>query len=242
MTIKIDIAIKTIDRSPRRNFLGETLTNLKRSGVLKSEHLGKLWIVDGGSKDLWSYLHSQGVDEDFLINHGDRTLQQNAQRCIELVSRGNSKWCLVLEDDLDVCDRFLESVVYWLEEHQLHGTMMYVFGANYDQIALAHHMHQTSWAYPCQSFYGALACAWLRETAADLAKWLGPDPFLKKMNGDELRTHAHDLKLGQWGIEQGLHFFLSAVPNFIQHIGVESSLGNKQVVYPAWPGREWSYA
>jgi hypothetical protein len=238
----IDIAIKTIDRSPKKNFLGETIKNLRRGGVFKSEHLGKLWIVDGGSRDVWTYLKSQGVTEVLRhqVDHAKRSMHQNAQRCIDLASSGTADFALVLEDDIDVCRNFLESVVAWLGDHELSTPMMYVFGANYAQIAVEAKKGIRFWNYPCDSFYGALACGWSAPVARDLARWLGPDPFYKKKDGEEVRTHGHDLLLGRWGSFLKLHHFLAAAPNFVQHIGAESSLNNKSVSYPGFD-REWSY-
>ncbi len=91
MSDRISIVIKTIDRVPRggKNYLGTTLANLERGGVFRSEHLASIDIVDGGSEDFDAYRQAEvdGVNARVAggINcqSGERTLQQNGQRCIE---------------------------------------------------------------------------------------------------------------------------------------------------------------
>lgn len=244
--VTVDIAVKTIDRSPRdkKNYLGITLRNLKRAGVFKSKNLGRFWIVDGGSLNPEAYYQQEGVTEtghQVFTDHAVRTMHQNAQRCIDLASSGGADYALVLEDDINTCSNFLESVVKWLDQHELSTPNMYVFGCNYQQLELMIRRGSRVWPYPCESFYGALACCWPREVAQGLAKWLGPDPFYKNEKGEEVKTHGHDLLLGRWGEWMGFDHFLASAPNFVQHIGVDSGLNNKKVIYPAWNGPEWSY-
>jgi hypothetical protein len=223
----------------RRNYLGETLTNLERSGALRFRSpLSSLHIVDSGSPELAKFLVSQ-VPDSFVpraeFHSGRWTLHQTAQRAIAAVAGDPcANWCLVLEDDLDFCDRFLESVVGWLDDHARDDRLMYAFGANYIQIAS--HFRAGEWDYPVGAFYGAQALAWKREDAAQLAEWLGPDP-----NYNGIRDHGHDLLLQQWGKSRGLTHFLASAPSFVQHVGVESGINNRFFEFVTWPGRDWYY-
>jgi len=231
--VKLVIAIKTKDRSPNKNYVRDTLANLERAGVMDSPHLLDLGIVDSGSrpafvKDLRA--------TDWPVDSAVRTLHQNAARCIEAVGADKrADYGMVLEDDLDFCDRFLEQVVAWLEDHEVDYPQMYVLGANFDQIRRVAEMGGQAWAYPVTAFYGAQALVWKRQHAAQLAGWLGPDP---QYNG--VTDHGHDLLLQQWGKSIQLTHFVASAPCMVQHIGNESGIGNRFFQFP-WGGRDWEY-
>lgn len=221
------IAIKTHDRTPRggRNYLEETLDNFCRATALTDVSHG-LYIARGEG----------------------RTLHQNAREAIRMAAEhpDRARWVMVLEDDLDFCDGFLDSALRWLEDHASDERLMYAFGANYDQIRVATERGLTAWHYPVDAFYGAQALAWKREDAAELAEWLGPDPFyrsLDKQTGEvtEIRDHGHDLLLQHWGRHRGVTHFLASAPSFVQHIGRQSGIGNGSFQFTSWPGRDYRY-
>lgn len=231
--VKIGVVIKTKDRSPRRNYLGDTYKNLERAGVLASSHLAFLKIMDSGSSvQFFKDNLPLQFDARNVFSH-PRTLHQNAARCIQLASEGFHTYAMVIEDDLDFSDGFLESVVAWLQDHP--GSLMYALGANYAQIQGVAERGQSAWNYPVGAFYGAQALVWRREDAAQLAQWLGPDP-----NYNGVKDHGHDLLLQRWARERGFEFFLAAAPCMVQHIGNESGIGNRFFQFP-WGGREWRY-
>jgi hypothetical protein len=232
--VKINIAIKTKDRSPRKNFLRTTLENMIRAGVLESPHLRALRVVNSDASSDWAK-PLPVITGPWVIDSCARTLHQNASRCIELASQGDADYAMVLEDDLDFCDDFLESVVAWLADHAVDGPQAYVLGASYSQIQATVNAGDSAWAYPIGAFYGAQALVWRREHATQLAEWLGPDPMY---NG--VRDHGHDLLLQKWGREQGLDHFIASAPCMVQHIGNESGIGNLFFQFP-WGGRDWRY-
>jgi hypothetical protein len=145
---------------------------------------------------------------------------------------------MVLEDDLDFCDEFLEQVVPWLEDHP--DYLMYVLGANYAQIQGIAERGGSGWRYPADVFYGAQALVWRREEAAQLAEWLGPDPFYVNGDGKKVRDHGHDLLLQRWARERKAEYFLASTPCMVQHIGEESGINNRFFQFP-WGGRNWRY-
>jgi glycosyltransferase involved in cell wall biosynthesis len=203
-----------------------------------------LAIVDSGSPDPEAYYDREVFPNVPLTARAKlrfdsapkRTLHQTAAVAIRSASEAAARWVLVLEDDIDVCDDFLESVAAWLEQHATSRHRMYAFGASYSpQIRLANNAGRTIWPYHIPQFYGAQALAWAREDAQQLAEWLGDDPSYK---GN--RDAHHDILLQQWGQGLGLTHFAASVPSFVQHIGTESTLDNDPFVFP-WPGSEWSY-
>lgn len=264
MTKTIAITIKTFDRGaypPKtRNYLGETMANLHRGGVFKSPHLHSLTLVDSGSPNPAEFLrkelggppavgsmmlHDRQVLLDIPTER--RNYHANACRAIQLAGQKGSwtehpaDWAMVLEDDIDVCTDFLESVVAWLADHEKPSPMMYAFGANYPQIRDLYRKGKTSWPYGCGGFYGALCCVWSPADALDVVEWYGPDPAYLNKDGSKIYGRGHDLMLGRWGKERGLTHFVASVPCFVQHIGLESGLGNRKITYAGWRGRGYSY-
>lgn len=244
--MKIAIAVKTMDRAPRRNFLGATLANLARAGVFDSEHFHSLTLVDSGSPDFQAFWNAEvgaalptkyrdKIARDLPDEGGRRTLHQNAARAIRVAARAGADLALVIEDDIDVVDGFLETVAAWFRDHEEPG-QMYVLGANYARVQYLAGLGRTRWEYPCDKFYGAQALLWRTETAAAVAEWLGEDPDFE---GD--RTRSHDLLLGKWGAEAGPGHFVASVPSLVQHIGNESSIGNEPFVFPSFPGHGYEY-
>lgn len=215
----VAITIKTKDRSPAKNYLRQTLDNLARAGVLDSPLLHSYEIVATEETD------------------PPRSLQANASRAIQLAAEKDAGWCLVLEDDLDFCDQFLDSLVKWLIDHARKNYKgFFALGANYAQITVAAKRGETYWSYPVEAFYGAQALVWRREDAQKCAEWLGSDPVY---NG--VRNHGHDLLLQQWGKSLGLIYFIASAPSMVQHIGEESGIGNRFFQFGSWPGRDWRY-
>ena len=249
MTKTVAIAVKTMDRGacpPKaRNYLGATLANFERAGVFKSEHLHSLALVDSGSPKPWEFLEREvgslieycGLD----IPERRRNLHRNAARAIELAGSAGADWAMVVEDDIDVCADFLESVVAWLEDHAQPSPMMYVFGANYRQIRVLYQKRKTVWRYPARGFYGALCCVWSPVDALDVVDWYGDDPAYLNKEGGKIYGRGHDLMLGRWGQERGVTHFQASVPCFIQHIGLDSGLGNRKIEYAGWRGPGYSY-
>lgn len=236
MVERVSIALKTKDRSPNRNFALATLENLHRAGAFSSPHFAGLSVVV--SSRSVGYL-AGAVVEPALFDVADRTLHQNAQRSIQRASEVDAEWAMVLEDDLDFVDCFLESVVAWLRDQDV--CPMYALGANYSQIETAVERGRSSWEYPVGAFYGAQALVWRREDAAQLADWLGPDPFYPGRHGQEVRDHGHDLLLQRWGRERGREYFIASAPSMVQHVGAASGIGNRFFQFQSFPGPGWRY-
>ena len=50
---EITVVMITVDRTPRKNYLLETLKNLERGDVWKSEHLHSFHLFDSGGSKNW---------------------------------------------------------------------------------------------------------------------------------------------------------------------------------------------
>lgn len=225
----ICIGIETKIR-PVENYLDQTLTNLERAGVPRSEHFAGLTIT-----------HGEGC-----------TRLQNAQRTIlaavEQAEIVGAEWVMKLEDDLDFTDNFLENVTDWLADCGHAAAPMFVFGATFERVSQSHFNEDehsifdqvgkrisfpNARAYmrrdinvvghSVRGFWAAQCLVWKTETARHLAEWMGDDPTL--FDGKMYhRDRGHDLQLQVWGAELGAKVFATCVPSFVQHIGRHSNL------------------
>lgn len=244
--MKVAVVMRTIDRSPRRNFLGKTLGSFARSGVFESDHFASMDIVDSGSPDPLGYFEYEAAphveaSHDILVHHGEElTPNACATRAHEAALIRDSDWVLFCEDDINVCGRFLDSVALWLADHADPSYPLYSFGANYVQVSEFTHQGRTCWPYPVDSFYGSQCYAVSAEANRELVPWLAdhPLPSCAPPGCDE---RGHDLRLQDWGRDRDAEFFLATVPSFIDHIGYDTAMGCRFYTFRSWPGPDWSY-
>lgn len=236
----IAVVMITVDRSPKRNYLTETLDNLKRTGMWQSSRLHSFWLCDSRA-DLFAdnALIAAGLALSSVSALGRRTANQNVAAALKYGAKSGAPWVLFLEDDIDVCDRFLDGVGAWLDWHAFPDCPIYAFGAAYDIIDGLHRRGETSWRYPVDGFYGTQAFATRATDALSLAWWLEQHEFSHTKDGT-----AYDLSMHDWADAQGVRHFLASVPSFVQHIGMESAIAPRRDVhvFKSWPGREWSYS
>lgn len=229
------VTLITIDRSPKRNYLADTLQNLQRAGVFSSHLLERFAIIDGGSPSLdflWDAVKLI-PNRRMAFYSSKTTATKNAARAFGMAGYHGSDWTLFLEDDIDVCANFLESVDAWLKKHADKGHVVYPMGANYSAIDEMAARGRDYWSYGVQSFYGTLAVA-MRPTDAML---VGAH-LLASATADE-----YDLRIAEWAKGRGITHFLTPAPSFVQHIGAESTIrpGGDFHQYSSWRGKDWSY-
>lgn len=225
------VVMITIDRSPKPNFIGQTLAALDRSGVFQSLLLDSFTIFDSGSASLKFLPMING----WPVLSAKRCPVENTAAALRHGAESGSPWVLFLEDDIDVCGRFLESISMWLEDHA-EGYEVFPLGANYNTIIAMERLGKTSWRYAVEQFYGTLAVAMRAETAGQVADYL-----MQRRGSTE--GSPYDLYMADWARERGITYFLTPVPSFVQHTGVESVIrpGSIFHVYESWPGPDWSY-
>jgi D-inositol-3-phosphate glycosyltransferase len=238
----IALTVITVDRSPRQNYLAAMLGNLNRSGLWRSRTPFTLHIVDSGSPDGW--LDSQGVgalqaaypDRVFVDvpTAGRRSANQNAARALEVGVASGADWILFTEDDIDVCDRFLDSVAAWIDRHAKIERRLYAFGAAYSEIVQLTARGIEEWDYPIEAFFGTQAIALWKTDAAEIADYIRHDP----------KPQLYDTAMKDWCRRRypDLRYFLASAPSFVTHVGVESAIHFPRFHnFASWPGRAWSY-
>lgn len=267
--MKFNVAIETKDRrlSGGRNYLGETLTNLKRAGLFDSQDLNSFIIVSGGEQPDFYDIEVKpvlaGVRHEFVhCPTKGCTRQQNGARAIRYGAMNpGGDWVIKLEDDLDFIDGFLSSVSAWLADYSRAAVPMFSLASTFEMVSQSKYAEpgesvlgpgssfpnvrammargDAIAGYPVQGFWGAQALVWRRTMAQNLADWLGDDPFLWD-GREQHRERGHDLLLQVWGHQLHAKVFGVAIPSFVQHIGRQSNLANPFFEYP-FPGRDWSY-
>lgn len=236
------ITIRTADRAPRRNYLLDTLANLERAGVFRSEIPFVMHVIDtGGSApefmaqlQLWRSLHAQNIEIESAAEK--ISPNRNAIEALTIGGKSGAEWVLFLEDDVDVCGDFLESVDKWLSDNARPSCLIYPFCAAYG--AKSGRVHGKPWHYAIGGFYGTQAYAVRGTDALRIAEWMNARLAEHPMK------QGHDLLLKEWSLAvnpENPHF-LCPTPDFVQHKGKESSLHPGRFhEYAMFSGPTWSY-
>lgn len=239
----------TIDRSPGVNYLAETLANLGRDSW--GDRLVSFDLYDSGGPSCphWvrGTLPGTTLKVPTLVSRighlwPDRPVCPN--RNVAGALRGGSEvdvpWVLFLEDDIDVCADFFDSVGAWLDDHAREDRRLYAFGANYRWVEEAMAEGRAAADYPLGQFYGTQAIALRSEDAASLSAYLVEHCYDRTEDGT-----CYDLLMADWARQTWpeIRHFLASAPSLIQHIGRTSSIRPRAEThtFPSWPGREWSY-
>lgn len=234
--------MRTLDRTPRRNYLGATLQALQASGFR-----GPLTLVDSSPS---SWLTDAGLDPDdtwFSLTDCVVTVQptavsltnnQNALRALRIGLATGRPWIVHLEDDLDVCRDLDGAIARWLTDHVHVDRHLYTFHTPYREVRQAYTRGETAWAYPIKGFYGNQCWAIRRDDAASLADYL--ETAIPTWSSGQ----GFDLLIKQWAkvVWPDIGYFLASVPSFVQHVGTESSLHFPRFHQNgSFPGRDWTY-
>ena len=252
---KISVVMITADRNKKgkTNYLTETLVNLKRSNFWFSDAVNSFdlcatagspldWtddslLFDSSFKLIPPNVKCHAVDS--LLN--DYLPCENAGRALVIGSNRNSKWVLFLEDDLDFCADFIQSVSRWLEKFESDDHRLYVFGTPYDNVLSEFEANQQSLLYPIKNFYGTQCFAIRSEDACSLGEYLLSNPLVGGIHS----PGAYDLMIHDWmEINYPTHeHFLSSVPSFVQHIGRQSIATGLSIThtFESFQGNDWSF-
>lgn len=243
----IAVVLITVDRTPAENYLAQTLTNLRRAKTWDSVRFHSLILCDSGGSDTWpeQAIRQVGVDKVIVYRSPDKkTPNRNVADALRIGAsichNWEAKWVLFLEDDIDVCDHFIDSVGVWLDEHSRPNYHVFALGANYDRVTELAREGKTNWEYPIDGFYGTQAFAIRPDDAKSLSSWLEKNEFSKNVDGS-----AYDLIMHDWAHSTfpNNQFFLASVPSFVQHIGTDSVIRPRAGIhtFPSWPGQNWRY-
>lgn len=214
---KIPIVLITKDRSPKQNYIFQTIDSLKNGGVFDSEHFHSLTILDDFSNDTYIKRIRNHIEKlpITLITHSEVAGSKgNAERAHRLLASltDETNWGMVMEDDITVCSRFLESAIGWVNDCQAEVRRIYFMALP----SIPHGSKKD--CYETSSFYGSQCYIVRTSDSLSIAEFLNTaGPF----------NNGHDTKLLKWlraTYEKKYHKVCSPVPTLIQHVGVESSI------------------
>lgn len=151
-----------------------------------------------------------------------------------LAADPSADYLLFLEDDLAPCADFFGSVRRWLADHPRTQTdPLCTFYTPYVETAT----HAPAWEYPLLKYYASCAVAIHRSHWPHLLDCL---PWLI-----DWTTGQHfDLLLKVWAQIRcpAVTTVLGAAPDFVDHVGHQSSLGCQEVRRSfSWRGADWTY-
>ena len=232
----------TVDRSPGRNYLVETLRNLKRSDLITSERLYSFDLVDSGPGSEWARSAAEWVMPGWFSVVAEqtgtkRTANENVAAALRQGhSRSFAAWVVFLEDDIDVCDRFFDSVGAWLDDCSRDDRRVYALGS----CQVSKKSRGRAADIGIEHFFGTQAFALRRDDALNLSAYLDEHVYDRTDTGAQYDLLMHDWALARW---PSVRHFLASVPSFVQHIGRESVIEPRPSthLFASWPGREWSY-
>lgn len=238
----ISAVMVTVDREPGVNYLGPTLENLKRSDLLTSTRLEELFILDSGPNWGGAFLADALAEalsglETHRVHSGSHLEKVcaniNVSEALKQAAGAERPWVLFLEDDIDVCANFFDSVGAWLDKYAQEQYRVYPFGSS-------HSGPQDFVRVHCKQFYGTQCFAIRSSDAISLADYIEANCFTLTDNGT-----CYDLLMAKWvqKVYPPWQTFLAASPSFVQHVGKSSVIQPRKSVhqFASWPGREWSF-
>jgi len=224
--------MRTINRAPKTNYLDTTLKNLEQGGLFKSRIPFSFQIFDSGSEDL-TYL--KGIEGRYPVvrTKSRLSLLGNAARALSQGSQQDCDFVIFLEDDIEVCSRWLESIDGWLSHYCSEAMRIAVFYTPYPDVLRCFKEKRPVWKYPSRAFYGSQCFALRRDDAESLSRYLS-----------SVECKGTDLIIKDWlNLTYPTNpFFYASCPSFVQHIGIDSSLGERKAHQcSSYQGQNWKF-
>lgn len=232
----------------RQNYVKETLEAMVRSHVFESPVLHSFSICDSGTQNpsfFEAEIEGALAGKPFGLYWPGKwlTSNENAGVALRIGADSGAPWVLFCEDDIDVCDYFLDSVWAWLCKHAHVKRRLYTFGSNNSDFR-GSELNDVS----ISSFFGTTCYAVRREDAASMSDYIKGKPLYTGSQNDVEKpgvTVAHDLHFHEWAklAYPEIGHFAASVPSFVQHMGNASALSARDNIirYASWPGRGWRY-
>lgn len=249
--MKYLISMRTMDRSPKKSYMHKTMGSLIKSGLFESIIPFELHLFDGGSLSI-DYLRQYKSLNNLFIHEVDHKITRNENwlRSIEYVKHFNCDYIIQLEDDILVCDNWLESIDSYIKKHPtlINRNPMTSFYAPYKEIERKTAKKVDNWEQNYQQFYGTQCILFKKDIALEVVEYIKNgienfDDCSFKFRGEKygrgMIGGCIDLWLQEWGAANysGKHFLVSC-PSFVQHIG---RIKNKHLHQSHFLGEDWSY-
>lgn len=234
------------------DYLDMTITSLKKSGFFESTIDATLFLNDSGPKEkshIIKYENNPKIQCFYLeqfpkfevhVGYSEivKKANYNAFLALERSLDYDYEWFIFMEDDLEFCNRFIESVDLYIQDWITSSDRLISFYTPYEQVEACYKQKVHAWKYRVGDFYGA-QCFAIRKV--DVGYLLN---HLKKLfipNSPWGLAVDINLKHWLWDNYPAYNFFVASVPSFVQHKGNMSSLSSHQHVAQSYKGEQWTY-
>jgi len=219
--VSLVLAIRTADRSPKKNYLRTTVQGLRGHGVAGSD----IHVFPTDPDMGW--LLTEVTAGDVTVHPPSARLRanENAIRMIGLLDVIDADWIVLSEDDLEWCPDPIESMSRWLGAYHHPDVSIYRFFA-FDTLKPVHSHLATA---PLREMRGSQAVAMRAADARRFAAWAKSHPLNWRPKGAPFQDRPHDgfdKLLGYWALQDrpSMTTGLVSRPFFVKHLGVQSSL------------------
>lgn len=230
--------MRTADRSPKPNYLGQTVRSLIVQGVLPTDI--HLLPTDPAIAWLETELGKTPVSVHAPQKH--RKPNANGLAPIALLETYPADWIVLSEDDLEWCGDPLGSIARWLDDHATPERAIYRFFA-FDDVTRAGHGGSV---VPCREQKGSQVVALRAADARRFKLWAEAHPTNWRPTDAPFQNRPHDgfdKLLGYWALSEDPHATgLVSRPFFVRHLGVESALHGRGLRRDReFAGTDWRY-
>lgn len=239
--MKISLNMITMDRTPKENYIKDTIMSLKKGGVFDSNILGAFNIlVSNQNSDFLNFIELDSVN--IVIPEEAKNGNENYASAVLQGYKDNCDYIMLIEDDISVCAKFLESTVKWLEERFVNTDYsLAAIYSPYEQCNICLKGNINYWDYPIPAFYGTQCVVIRPEDAVNLYEYL--------LDTDSKLTGAYKGK--GWDLIMAKFYkkkypdranFITCCPSFVQHTGDDSVIDTLNFhKSPSFKGENWSY-
>jgi hypothetical protein len=222
---RLTITIRTADRHPRQNYLGQTVRGLIAAGVAAEQ----IHVFPTAPDVRWLDVELGDLPIVRHVPSTRRDANANGVAQVAALDVAPADWLLMLEDDVHVCADFEGSVLRWLDRFARPDVHVYRFCA----FGEPEHRLPSVTVHPLREQRGSQAVALRSDDARRFAAWWSTHetdwrpkhaPFQQEPGG-------FDKLIGYWALAEWpeTRYGLVSRPQFVHHVGMQSSLHSRGV-------------
>ena len=239
MMRRVIFTIRTANRAPKRNYLGQTIKSLGNTDAQR------LHIFPTDPDIRW-LLEDIG-DPCATVHVPTRRYTPNANgiRQVSALDDVDADWIVMLEDDLECCAHPMQSMVRWLDDRARPDVAVYRFFALPG--TPIQRLGRDAGLSPLIEMRGSQAVAMRAADARAFAAWASAHPTdwrPRQAPFQDRPERGFDKLIGYWALQHypSQKSGLVSQPFFVRHIGTESILHSRGVRNDAlFAGKGWSY-
>lgn len=239
MGVKLLLTIRTADRTPKRNYLGQTVRSLLAGGVRAED----IHVVPTNDHLEWLSGQIGGLNVHVHAPGTQRTANENGIAQVDVLKTHPADWIVMSEDDLEWCGDPFGSMARWLEDHATRSRLMYRFFS----FGKLQPWSDAASEADLREQRGSQVVALRADDAFRFACWARQHRLTWRPVGAPFQDRPHDgfdKLLGYWALQANPKMTTGLVskPFFVRHLGVESSIHSRGVTMDKqFAGTHWRY-